>query len=273
MNKCINDYDQISSIINSYSISTKNSLEIALEKKDKKMIEIILGSYNKNDSQNLILKQRCIIEPPKIQIVNTGENSQYMIGVKTRKLNQTRGNKMGNDAFIRDDKINNENNIASEISKFLMENCDEPSFLDYIKTLQYKWNYNNILNVNYESYIIDAVLKGNIQTARHILKGLETNYNFGFNTLHYQVLEEGNVDNINIKVKTSITKKPQTNNGMTPMHDANINPDVNYLKKLVELGGDWNILDDLNRKPIHYAACCKEEGPINYFNFTRSHNR
>ena len=38
----------------------------------------------------------------------------------------------------------------------------------------------------------------------------------------------------------------------------------NFIKKLVQLGGDWNVLDDLNRKPIHYAACCKSEKPLNY---------
>jgi ankyrin repeat protein len=96
------------------------------------------------------------------------------------------------------------------------------------------------------------------------LNGLEQNYNYGFNILHYQVLSEKKADNIQIKVKTSLTKKPQTNFGMTPMHIVCINPDSNFIKKLVELGGDWNVLDDLNRKPIHYAACCKSEKPLNY---------
>ena len=126
------------------------------------------------------------------------------------------------------------------------------------------YNYSNNLNLSFESYIINAVLKGNVEMAKHLLKGMEQNYNYGFNALHYQVLGETNADNLSVKVKTSLTKKPQTNYGMTPMHVVCINPDVSFIKKMIELGADWNILDDLNRKPIHYAACCKEDGPINY---------
>ena len=100
--------------------------------------------------------------------------------------------------------------------------------------------------------------------AKHLLKGMEQNYNYGFNALHYQVLGESSADNLSVKVKTSLTKKPQTNYGMTPMHVVCINPDVSFIKKMIELGADWNVLDDMNRKPIHYAACCKEDGPINY---------
>ena len=126
------------------------------------------------------------------------------------------------------------------------------------------YNYSNNLNFSFESYIINSVLKGNIEIVKHLLKGLDQNYNFGFNALHYNVLGEENAENLTVKVKTSLTKKPQTNYGMTPMHVVCINPDVSFIKKMVELGADWNVLDDLNRKPIHYAACCKEDGPINY---------
>ena len=51
---------------------------------------------------------------------------------------------------------------------------------------------------------------------------------------------------------------------MTLIHVVCINPDILFIKKMIELGADWNVLDDLNRKPIHYAACYKEDGPINY---------
>ena len=247
---------------------------------------MIFDSLNEDKDSKKMLHQRCHIEAPKIQLVNTGENSVYMVGVKTRKLNQTRGNKMGNDAFLRDDVHSNESEITSLICKYICEKCDDPSFIDYMKCLQFgkdnnnlnnnmfgnNNNYNNMryynnsnnLNFSFESFIINSVLKGNIEIAKHLLKDLDQNYNYGFNVLHYQVLAENNADNLSVKVKTSLTKKPQTNFGMTPMHVVCINPDVSFIKKMVELGGDWNILDDLNRKPLHYAACCKESGPLNY---------
>ena len=295
MKNCIQDRDHISTIINPYSIAIGNAIEVAIENNDKKMIEIIFDSLNDDKDPKKELKPRCHIQSPKIQLVDTGDNSVYMVGVQTRKINQTRGNKMGNDAFIRDDVVTPEYNLVNNICKIIMEKCEDPSFIDFFKSLKYNndnintqinynnkysqmnrgnfvsqryrnnyYNNSNNLSLSFESYIINAVLKGNIEMAKHLLKGMEQNYNFGFNALHYQVLGETNADNLTVKVKTSLTKKPQTNYGMTPMHVVCINPDVSFIKKMVELGADWNVLDDLNRKPIHYAACCKEDGPINY---------
>ena len=278
MKNCIKDRDHISTLINPYSVSIGNSIEMAIKNNDKKIIEMIFNSWNDDEDITKKLKPRCYIENPKIQIVDTGENSVYMVGVKTRKLNQTRGNKMGNDAFIRDDIQITISQIVTFICKTITEKCDDPSFVDFIKSLQFSkennnnmnnnanryFNNSNNLNFTFESYIINAVLKGNTEIAKHLLKDIYQNSNFGFNALHYEVLGEENADNLKVKVRTSLTKKPQTNFGMTPMHVVCINPDISFVKKMIELGADWNILDDLNRKPIHYAACCKEPGPINY---------
>ena len=296
MKNCINDREHISTIINPYSITIGNAIEVAIDNKDKKMIEMIFDSLNDDKDPKKELRPRCHIEKPKIQLTDTGENSVYMVGVQTRKINQTRGNKMGNDAFIRDDVQTSEFSLVNDLCKTIMEKCDDTSFIDFFKSLKYNNNNNatsynysnnyynpmnrgsfvsqryrnnyygnsNNLSLSFESYIINAVLKGNIEMAKHLLKGMEQNYNYGFNALHYQVLGETSADNLSVKVKTSLTKKPQTNFGMTPMHVVCINPDVSFVKKMIELGADWNVLDDLNRKPIHYAACCKEDGPINY---------
>ena len=291
MKNCIKDREHISTLINPYSIAIGNAIEIAIANKDKKMIEMIFESLNNDKDPKNELIPRCHIAEPKIKLTDTGENSVYMVGVQTRKINQTRGNKMGNDAFIRDDVQTQEYSLVNDICRIIMEKCDDPSFIDFFKSLKYNsdnsynntqynpmnrgnymgqryrsnyYNYSNNLSLSFESYIINAVLKGNVEMAKHLLKGMEQNYNYGFNALHYQVLGETSADNLSVKVRTSLTKKPQTNFGMTPMHVVCINPDVSFIKKMIELGADWNILDDLNRKPIHYAACCKEDGPINY---------
>ena len=46
MEQCIKDTEHISSIIEPYSISIGNALEKAIEKNDKKMVEIIFKSLN-----------------------------------------------------------------------------------------------------------------------------------------------------------------------------------------------------------------------------------
>ena len=273
MQNCINDCEHISSLINPYSIGTENVIEIGIKNNDRKMIELIFNNID---------KPRCYKENPKIKLVDTGENSEFMVGVRTRKLNQTRGNKMGNDAFLRDDIETNKNDIVNIVCRTITEKCEDPSFIDFLKSLKFNnsnnknntninyagnqryYNYSNNFNFTFESFVINAVLKGNIKIAKYLLKDLDKLNNFGFNALHYDVLAKSKADDISIKVKTSLTKKPQTNYGMTPMHVACINPDVSYIKKLVELDGDWNVMDNLHRKPLHYAACCKGDGPINY---------
>ena len=160
MNNCIKDRAHISTLINPYSISIGNAIEIAIENEDKKIIEMIFDSWNEDKDPKKILRQRCHIEAPKIQLVNTGENSVYMVGVKTRKLNQTRGNKMGNDAFLRDDVHSNESEIASLICKCICEKYDDPFFIDYMKCLQFGKDNNNLNNnmfgnnYNYNNIII-----------------------------------------------------------------------------------------------------------------------
>ena len=233
MKNCINDREHISILISPYSMSIGNSIQISIKNKDKKLIEMIFNSWSDENDPKKNLKPRCHIEKPKIQLVDTGENSVYMAGVQTRKLNQTRGNKMGNDAFIRDDIEISKYEIVPMICQTITESCDDPSFIDFIKSLEYNANdnndnynfnnnniyrrgynnmryYNNSSNFNFsfESYIINIVLKGNIEIAKHLLKGLDQNYNYGFNALHYQVLGEERAENLSVKVKTSLTKKP-----------------------------------------------------------------
>ena len=88
MKNCINDREHISTLINPYSVSIGNAIDIAISKKDKKMIELIFDSLNDDKDPKKNLKPRCHIEKPKIQLTNTGENSIYMVGVKTRKSNK-----------------------------------------------------------------------------------------------------------------------------------------------------------------------------------------
>ena len=46
------------------------------------------------------------------------------------------------------------------------------------------------------------------------------------------------------------------------MHCVCINPNPMYLKKLIEAGGDIQIMDRDLRKPIHYAAACSGPEPL-----------
>ena len=256
MKNCIASTKYISGILSPLYFNGPNPIEKAIEKNDEKMIEIIL-TY-------LIQKKeiRCYPEESQIKKIETGETNKYMFGVMTRKLNTTRGNKMGNDALINDDpnyindNDNNKYELINSITKALLTKNKNSKLIQFIKTLILNpLSTQEILHFDFENSLHLSLRSGNIEISKYLLKQVQGNFNYGFNALHSDVLNLEDPNEIKIKVKTSLTKKPQTNFGITPMHVACINPDTRFIQKLVDLGGDWNCLDYDNRKPFHYAAC------------------
>ena len=265
MENCIKSKDNISGIFSPIYKNGPNPIEKAIENNDEKMIEIMLNYLTQNKKEI-----RCIPEQSQIKHIETGETNVYMFGVKTRKLNATRGNKMGNDALINDDPNylndeNNKSNIEKSITKSLLTKNHNEKLIEFIKAIIINpVSLTETLYFDFSEYIHLSLLSGNKEISSYLLNQVQGNYNYGFNSLHSDVLNLKNPNDIKIKVKTSLTKKPQTNLGVTPMHVACINPDTRFIQKLVELGGDWNCLDLENKKPFHYAACCEGEGPLNY---------
>ena len=43
---------------------------------------------------------------------------------------------------------------------------------------------------------------------------------------------------------------------ITPIHCAAINPNPEFLKVLLEISNEYSIMDEIMRKPVHYAAAC-----------------
>jgi ankyrin repeat protein len=50
----------------------------------------------------------------------------------------------------------------------------------------------------------------------------------------------------------------------TPIHCACINPNPEFLIKLLEMQPELNLADDQLRKPVHYAAACSGPGPLRH---------
>ena len=63
---------------------------------------------------------------------------------------------------------------------------------------------------------------------------------------------------------SSVTKKPHENKKITPIHCAAINPNVKYLKQLLDVEPDDSIRDEDNWQPIHYAAVCEGTAPLKF---------
>jgi len=51
---------------------------------------------------------------------------------------------------------------------------------------------------------------------------------------------------------------------MTPLHFACLNPNTDILDQLLQINGDFNMLDNEMRRPIHYAAVCESSSNLQY---------
>ncbi len=61
-----------------------------------------------------------------------------------------------------------------------------------------------------------------------------------------------------------MVKKTKDNFQLTPIHCAAINPNSKYLKQLLNIMPEYNILDKYERRPIHFAAACEGPEPLEF---------
>ena len=89
------------------------------------MLELVLDPRNQKKSKKVKKNIRTIdygyYEPFLIQEYNTGYNSRHAYGYATRKVNQSRGGREGNMAFIKDQSIsyNNHVNQSVDVSRIM----------------------------------------------------------------------------------------------------------------------------------------------------------
>ena len=232
-------------------------LEYCLKCNNKEMFSILLNYFKKSHSR---------VKPPisKLNYLNSGKQSIYTFGFKTRHINLSRGNKLGNNAFLEEsNKYETYDNYnmkkfytkINQIQAILFKD-DEifekfKSFTKIIKLDEYQ-----ILNLIYEN--ID---KGNINIVEYLLNIFQTKENYGFNKLHSLVSKQKKTNNLEIKNKAS-TNKITLSIQITPVHISCINPNEKILEELIEKGGEIEFQDGRGKKPISYAATCKGTGPL-----------
>ena len=104
---------------------------------------------------------------------------------------------------------------------------------------------------------------GDRQLTAYVIKDLVKLPNYGFNELHGHVLGQYSPGTKLPEFKSvSVAKKATANLGITPLHFACINPNVEVLAQLLDVNPDFNMQDNEMRRPIHYAAACESSGPL-----------
>ena len=92
-----------------------------------------------------------------------------------------------------------------------------------------------------------------------IIEPLIKHDHYGFNNLHLEVLS---LTQITEKINTTSITKKCASSFITPLHLACLNPNKPVIQALVDQNNDINVQDSENNKPIHYAAICSSNGPL-----------
>ncbi|EGR33749.1 WGR domain protein, partial [Ichthyophthirius multifiliis] len=244
--------------------ASHTSLELIFKEKDKKSLQIFIEALQ--NQQNIIFSTNPACTLDEIQ---TGYNDRFAYGVVTRKVHCSRGGKEGNNAFVAD--IQNQIHNWSQDNKIinsLLQNEQEIELLNFLRILK-----DDQITRKLFSSIHIAVRAGNRKLAAFLIEQANKFGGYGFNKVHEQVLKFDDIQNLEDFKKVSATKKSIGTYGkygggsqgsITPIFCAAINPNVEFLKKLLEISPEYSTPDDLMRKPIHYASACEGPGPLKY---------
>ena len=194
-----------------------------------------------------------------MSFIDSGMVSNMAYGTRVRKVEMTRGNRQGNNAFLQYEDNHNRNPVNFTTDERFIRNILYSKTVDY-ETFKQVYKLAPNIETTLQSYVYEAVRAGNYKIAHEVIKNLIQLPNWGFNQLHADVLSDKALPDKVLKVSTM--KKCNTNKDITPLHCACINPNPKYLKALLDAGAELQTIDQDLRRPVHYAAACVSSGPI-----------
>ena len=261
--KCLKSTDKISSIDYKMQIvGNIKPIEYIIKEKNKKLYTEFVN-FKKNPP-----KQRVNIPKDKLSFINSGRKNIYTFGFNTRPVGLSRGNKLGNNAFVINDYHNDDFSTGYDLAirKFMRYNNDEHSYLfhddeDFINFNTFA-KHQELKDHEISSLLNENIDKGNISIVEYLMSVFTAKDIYNYNKLHQLVTSQkpGAEKNLDIKNKMSINKN--NNLHITPVHLACINPNEKILEELLNNGGETEFQDNMGRKAISYAATCKGPGPL-----------
>lgn len=250
--------EKISRLSEKWGVDNETTpFKLAIMKDDVEMLTVILESMDPDYKDNN-LKQFTKDPTPHINKIDTGFNDKYAYGVVTRAVNMARGNREGNNAFLRDNyKLGN--SVTYQDCFWLMKN--NSAKLEHLKLVI---SFFPNLRHNFLSATIEAVLAGNCEKAAYFIEENLERDTSTFNKYHRLALISKSKTPLEGIPKRSVTKQAVNAGNYCPIHCACINPNIEVLKYLMEVNPEFNVKDEQGRKPVHYAACCESEEPIKF---------
>ena len=182
-----------------------------------------------------------------LSFVDTGEVCVQAYGVRTRKVQMSRGGREGNNALLiktaMDEYIHNY--TSQDFLKKLIQKQVSIQMLKFLITLQPS------IENNLGMCIGEAVRTGNKELSLFLINHFNQRNGYGLNFLHEEVLLPGSLSPFK---KPSVLKKPIENYLFAPLHVACINEDSTHLSTLLSNCDEITYADLEGRKPVHYAA-------------------
>ncbi|KAI8784708.1 poly [ADP-ribose] polymerase tankyrase [Biomphalaria glabrata] len=242
---------------------SRNALILAGELGKLEIIRILTQEYFDED-----LKSKRKRKAPPASIISemdTGVYNPAFLGVKNiRELSLSRGGKEGNNAFLQ------ESATGDSSPEIIIK-----AWMEYGVTVEVMETFLLALSAAQKTTIDEqlpmvineintAVRNGHRHLAAKYVGEAERLGGFGFNYLHKEVLTFDKEDLRDIILAASVRKKPFSNDSVTPIHFAAINPNVKYLTRLLSIEPDINIQTKSRARPIHYAASCEGTAPLEF---------
>ncbi|ORX52742.1 ankyrin [Hesseltinella vesiculosa] len=224
----------------------KRVLQLALIKGNQEIIEMLQGELA---SDTRIQVPGHILSHGS----STGYISRHVFGHFIRQVNESRGNRLGNASFYRDDTGTDFNvDMSANLTNDAANACllgllhtpfmDDPLVLASLKTQPFARNG----EITYQ-----CVVSGHLAASKTYLDDYgDTN---GFNFLHAAVFKDEELPSFR---KTQILKKTYAANNMTPLHCAAIQPTARHLEAFFQHldAAERMETDDKSRNVIHYAS-------------------
>ena len=254
--KCFKEKAKISKPTNYklHMLRDMNPLEYIIKTKNKSLFTEYCNYISNNKRE-----QRVALPKSKLEKLTSGKSDYYKRRYHTRNIGISRGNKLGNNAFI----ISENNEDFDYDESYDNFNLDiffnEDDEFNAFKTFAKAWD---LEDDSIETLLEHNFIKGNIDIVEYLMSVFSERNDYGYNQLHLLVTSQkpGAEKNIEIKNRMSLNKCNQMH--ATPIHLACINPNEKILQKIIDNGGELNFPDKLGRRPISYAAVCKGPGPL-----------
>ncbi|CAF0863254.1 unnamed protein product [Adineta ricciae] len=247
----INDVNRVCSVHVKRSLNNDlTAVHYAIRNNNIEMLKILLEDIKTPKAD------RCPFPTVSMLTQSTGRANINTFGFRTAQVMAGRGAKEGNNALNKD-TTNQSGNLGHEIIRYAVRTNSSQEV--YALLMEAFPHYKNQV---YED-ISHIVQGGHRELAASIIGEIKDNAFYGFNNLHHQVLLF-NGEELTVTRAASVLKKTKENFQITPIHCAAINPISKYLKQLLNIMPEYNVLDKYERRPIHFAAACEGPDPLEY---------